>query len=75
MKDIKKVAKEYREKNGNEKITNKELLFYILARFDKYEKVNAAQDIKISVLSTRQKIMMWLVPVMIAGAAIIIGGI
>ena len=64
MKDIKKVAKEYREKNGNEKITNKELLFYILARFDKYEKVNATQDIKISILSTRQKIFMWVLPIL-----------
>ena len=73
MKDIKKVAKEYREKNGNEKITNKELLFYILARFDKYEKVNAAQDIKISILSTRQKMIMWFAPVIIGVTAILVG--
>jgi len=73
MKNIKEIAKEYKEKNGNEKITNKELLFYILARFDEYEKVNATQDIKISILSTRQKMIMWFAPVIIGVTAILVG--
>ena len=68
MKDIKKVAKEYREKNGNEKITNKELLWFVISKFDNLEN-------RVSKTETRQKMIMWLVPVMIAGAAIIIEGI
>ena len=68
MKNIKKVAKEYREKNGNEKITNKELLWFVISKFDNLEN-------RVSKTETRQKMIMWLVPVMIAGAAIIIGGI
>ena len=37
MKNIKKIAKEYEEKNGNTNITNKELLWFMISKFDKLE--------------------------------------
>jgi len=39
MEDIKKRAETYKSKNGNSNITNKDLLFYIIARLDELEKV------------------------------------
>ena len=66
MKDIKKVAKEYREKNGNEKITNKELLWFVVAKFDTLEN-------RITKTETRQKMIMWFAPVIIGVTAILVG--
>ena len=66
MKNIKEIAKEYKEKNGNEKITNKELLWFVVAKFDTLEN-------RITKTETKVKMMMWFVPVTITGAAIIIG--
>ena len=66
MKDIKKVAKEYREKNGNEKITNKELLWFVVAKFDALEN-------RITKTETRQKMIMWFAPVIIGVTAILVG--
>ena len=64
MKNIKKVAKEYREKNGNEKITNKELLWFVVAKFDTLEN-------RITKTETTQKILMWLFPICIVVVGII----
>ncbi len=66
MKNIKKVAKEYREKNGNEKITNKELLWFVVAKFDTLEN-------RITKTETRQKMIMWFAPVIIGVTAILVG--
>ncbi len=66
MKDIRKVAKEYREKNGNEKITNKELLWFVVAKFDALEN-------RITKTETRQKMIMWFAPVIIGVTAILVG--
>ncbi len=66
MKNIKKVAKEYREKNGNEKITNKELLWFVVAKFDTLEN-------RITKTETRQKMIMWFTPVIIGVTAILVG--
>jgi len=66
MKNIKKVAKEYREKNGNEKITNKELLWFVVAKFDALEN-------RITKTETRQKMIMWFAPVIIGVTAILVG--
>ncbi len=66
MKDIRKVAKEYREKNGNEKITNKELLWFVVAKFDTLEN-------RITKTETRQKMIMWFAPVIIGVTAILVG--
>ena len=66
MRNIKKVAKEYREKNGNDKITNKELLWFVISKFDTLEN-------RVSKTETKVKMMMWFIPVIITGAAIIIG--
>ena len=66
MKNIKKVAKEYREKNGNEKITNKELLWFVVAKFDTLEN-------RITKTETRQKMIMWFAPVIIGVTAVLVG--
>ena len=66
MKNIKKVAKEYREKNGNEKITNKELLWFVVAKFDILEN-------RITKTETRQKMIMWFAPVIIGVTAVLVG--
>ena len=62
MSNIRKIAKEYRDKNGNEKISNKELLFYVIAKFDKLEE-------RITKTETKQKIFMWAIPVCMGAVA------
>lgn len=42
--DIKRIAEEMRKQNGNARITNKDLLFYIIHRLDKLEDENQEQD-------------------------------
>ena len=67
MKDIKKIAKEYKAKNGNEKITNKELLWYMIGEFDSLKT-------RVTKTETRQKIFMWSMPIIVGVVAIIIRG-
>jgi len=66
MKDIKKIAKEYRDKNSNEKITNKELLWYMIGEFD---------DLKdrVTKTETRQKMFVVAFPVIVGITAIVVG--
>ena len=66
MSDIRKIAKEYRDKNGNEKISNKELLFYVIAKFDKLEE-------RVTKTETKQKLFMWAIPLMLGITAIVAG--
>ena len=66
MRDIKKVAKEYRDKNGNEKITNKELLWFMISKFDKLEE-------RVTKTETKQKVFMWAIPLMVGVTAIVAG--
>lgn len=53
--EIKRRAKRKMEQNGNEKISNKELLWYMVDKFDEYEKriskLEAIQYIMIIVFS------------------------
>lgn len=64
MKDIKKIAEEYRNKNGNDKITNKELLWFMISKFDDLEK-------RVTKTEVRQNLFMWAIPVFIGIATII----
>ena len=64
MKNIKKIAKEYKAKNGNEKITNKELLWYMISEFDKVK-------VRVTKTEATQKILMWLFPICIVVIGII----
>jgi len=64
MKDIKRIAKEYKEKNGNEKITNKELLWYMIGEFDELKT-------RVTKTETRQKMFILLLPIAIGVTAII----
>jgi len=66
MKDIKKIAKGYKEKNGNDKISNKDLLFYILSRLDDIEHGDSEQDRKITKIETRQNLSMWFIGISLA---------
>lgn len=65
MRDIKKIAKKYRDRNGNEKITNKELLWFVISKFDDLEE-------RVSKTETRQNMMLWFIPVVITLTAIIV---
>lgn len=62
---IKKEAEEYRKLNGNENLTNKELLWYMIGKFDNFEK-------RITRTESNQKMMLWFVPVAIGVTGIII---
>jgi len=66
VSNIKEIAKVYKEKNGNEKITNKELLWFVVAKFDALEN-------RITKTETRQKMIMWFAPVIIGVTAILVG--
>lgn len=71
MKDIKKVANEYKEKNGNTRLTNKDLLFYIVARLDKLEESNSEQDKEIAKNKIKIQIFWIILPISIALAGFI----
>ena len=42
--EIKKIAKEYKEENGNSKVTSNELLWYTLHRVDQLSSVAVTKD-------------------------------
>jgi len=69
--DIKKKAEEYKSKNGNKSVTNKELLFYIVARLDDLEKVNNEQDKEIQRNTTMIHVFWLLLPCAIGLTALI----
>lgn len=71
MKDIKKVANEYKEKNGNTRLTNKDLLFYIVARLDKLEESDSEQDKEIAKNKIKIQIFWIILPISIALAGFI----
>lgn len=56
-KNIKKVAEEFRKKNGNERINNTDLLIYIMSKVDNLPCVPHVE--KIARVETRQKMTMW----------------
>ena len=66
MRNIKQVAKEYRDKNGNEKITNKELLWYMIGEFDELKD-------RVTKTETRQKMFMIAFPAIVGIVAIVVG--
>lgn len=66
MKDIKKIAREYRDKNGNEKITNKELLWFMIGEFDELKT-------RVTKTETRQKMFIVSLPLIVGVTAIIVG--
>lgn len=71
MKDIKKVANEYKEKNGNTRLTNKDLLFYIVSRLDKLEESDSEQDKEIAKNKIKIQIFWIILPISIALAGFI----
>ena len=66
MKDIKKIAKEYREQNGNERITNKELLWFVISKFDNLEN-------RVTKTETNQRLFKWAFPIIITAVVVVIG--
>jgi disulfide oxidoreductase YuzD len=72
--DIKKRAEEYKNENGNANITNKDLLFYIIARLDDIEAKGREQDKQITHNSTCIKVFFIILPMGIS-IAFFIGGI
>ena len=70
-KDIKKKAEEYKKRNGNSNITNKELLFYIVARLDDIEKINNEQDKEIQCNKTMIRVFWLLLPCAIGITALV----
>lgn len=63
---IKETAKKYRERNGNEKITNKELLWFMIGEFDELKT-------RVAKTETRQNMFIVLLPIAVGAAAIIVG--
>lgn len=66
MKDIKKIAQKYRDKNGNEKITNKELLWFMIGEFDELKT-------RVTKTETKQKMFIVSLPIIVGVTAIIVG--
>ena len=66
MRNIKKIAKEYKNKNGNEKITNKELLWYMIGEFDELKG-------RVTKTETRQKMFIVAFPLIVGIVAIVVG--
>ena len=69
--DLKKIAEEYKNQNGNKAITQKDLLWYIIKRLDDIDKINCNQDKKIERNSTTLKIFLILLPIGIAIAGVV----
>lgn len=70
-KKIKEVATKYRSENGNDKITQKDLLFYIIARLDDLEKQDSEQDNKIEKNRIKINLFWILLPICISVAGLI----
>lgn len=66
MNRIKEIAKRKKEELG-ENVTTKDLLFYIIDRLDDQQK-------RLSIVETKQKILYYMIPVMITIIGIVIGG-
>jgi len=61
--DIKKRAEEVRSTNGNDKITQKDLLFYIVGRLDDLEEKVQTYDKDVTKIKTQIKIFWILLPI------------
>jgi len=70
-KNIKEIANKYRSENGNERITQKDLLFYIIARLDDLEKQDSNQDKKIEKNRICIQIFWIILPICVAIAGLI----
>ena len=66
MRDIRKIAKEYRNKNGNDRITNRDLLWYMIGEFDELKG-------RITKTETRQKMFIAAFPIVVGIVAIVVG--
>lgn len=56
--DIQKIADEYKNKNGNDKITTKDLLWYCVAKFSELEN-------RVSKVESVQKVVLIIFPIII----------
>jgi len=63
---ITEVVKKLKKENGNEYIKNNDLLWYLISRLDDMEK-------RVSRTESMQKIMLWIIPICMAGITVIIG--
>ena len=73
MESIKQIANDYRSKNGDGTLTNKELLWFMISKFEKFEKENKKMSVRIARTETRQKMTMWFVAIAVPVTGIIIG--
>jgi len=71
MDDVKKIVEEYKNQNGNNNYTQKDLLWYIIKRLDDIDKINCNQDKKIERNATTLKIFLILLPIGITLAGIV----
>jgi hypothetical protein len=72
MEDIKKRAETYKNKNGNSNITNKDLLFYIIARLDELEKSNKERDKEMEGIKTQIRIFWILLPIGLTTCSLVV---
>lgn len=73
MESIKEIANEYRSKNGDGTLTNKELLWFMLSKFENFEAEHKTMWSCITITKTRQKMTMWFVAIAVPVTGIIIG--
>lgn len=63
MSEIKEKADEYKSANGNDKITQKDLLFYLISRLDDLEDKLEVYDKEVTKVKTQVRIFWILLPI------------
>lgn len=59
------IVKKLKKENGNKYVKNNDLLWYLVGKMDDMEK-------RISRTEAMQKLMLWIIPVVVAATAIIV---
>ena len=70
--NIKEIVNEYRSKNGDGNLTNKELLWFMLKKFDDLEVIHSEIHQRVAKIESKIKMLMWFVPIAIGATAVII---
>lgn len=69
--DIKEKANEYRTKNGDSSLTTKELLWFVISRFDELEEKSNKISRRVTACETVHKMILWFVPLCVAAASVV----
>jgi len=72
LSNIKERAKQIKNENGNDKITQKELLFYIVGRLDDIEDELSESKTDVARLKTQVRVFWCMLPISISLTAMIL---